>query len=244
MGVALVDRIVGNKRGRFVIASSGIPFILPSSGTIGDNGALSALTALPTTYTSCYMYFPVNTIAAGVAAGWYYVVMASTTAGTIYNNVYTSGIPTIPASPTAFATTGPGAYTQTTSSDIASMVFTVPGGLLGTHGSINIQKDLYCINNANVKSVGTKFNATTMHSTTLTSVQMNFVQLSIKNRGVQNKQVITRNNTNIGGTSTSSNPGYQSIDTSVDFTITEIFNMATATDSIVNEGFTIEAITT
>src|ERR1700693_852831 len=95
------------------VIQNAIPMILPSSGTIGNNGALSALTALPTIYANAYLYFPAGAIVAGSLAGLYYCIMSSTTAGTIYNNTYdtTLGVmPTIPANPVPFVTPGPGAY--------------------------------------------------------------------------------------------------------------------------------------
>src|SRR5690349_20306203 len=65
----------------YVLAQCGIPFIKASSGTMGNNGALSGLTALPTTYAKAFIWLPAGAIAAGVpaAATWYYVQMSSTT---------------------------------------------------------------------------------------------------------------------------------------------------------------------
>lgn len=93
---------------------SNIAFILPSSGSMGDNGALTLTVALAHVYTPAYVYLPANAIVAGSAAGWYYTTFASTTLGTVFNHTYdptVGGVPTVHASPTAFATTGPGAYT-------------------------------------------------------------------------------------------------------------------------------------
>lgn len=141
-----------------------IPVFLQSSGSIGNNGALTAITALPVTYPSIYLYFPVNAIAAGVAAGLYYCVMSSTTAGTIYNNVYDPSLgvlPTIPSSPTAFSTTGPGAYTQTTAADITLVGVTIPGGSMGASGVLDIISSWEsATNNANAKTTKVKIGAT------------------------------------------------------------------------------------
>ena len=52
---------------------SGLPIIMPSSGSIGTNGALTLNTALPQIYANCYMYFPVGAVFAGSAAGLYFV---------------------------------------------------------------------------------------------------------------------------------------------------------------------------
>jgi hypothetical protein len=134
-----------------VIGQTGIPMIVPSSGSIGNNGALSGITALPAVYASCYMYFPASAIFVGSLAGMYYVVMSSNTAGTIYNNAYTGGTPTVPASPTAFVTTGPGAYTQTTSA-VEVLSYTVPANAIGVNGRLEVRGRMSCPNNANSKS--------------------------------------------------------------------------------------------
>ncbi len=100
------------------LVSGGVPVYVPSSGSIANNGALTLTTALPLIYPNVYLYFPANAIAAGSAAGKYYCQMSSTTVGVIFNNTYVSGTPVVPTSPTAFVTTGPGAYTQTISTNI------------------------------------------------------------------------------------------------------------------------------
>lgn len=134
-----------------ILAKSAIPFIHISSGSIGDNGALSGVTALPTTYSGgAYCYFPANAIAAGVGAGWYWTVFSGTQAGTIYNNTYTSGIPAVPASPTAFSTTGPGAYTGDTT-ERAGPTITIPGGAMGANGAV-IARGKYAHTSTNVKT--------------------------------------------------------------------------------------------
>lgn len=129
----------------YTLLSNGIPFVIPSSGTMGNNGALSGITAVPVAYPSAYVYLPANAIQAGSAAGWYYAVFSSTTAATIYNNPYTSGVPTIPGSPTAFASTGPGAYTQTTGAYIPGPQARLGPSSLGVNGIV--RWDVHVTNN-------------------------------------------------------------------------------------------------
>jgi hypothetical protein len=64
--------------------------------------------------------------------------MSSTTAGTVWNNLLSAnldstGAPTIPASPTAFATTGPGAFTGVTSA-VTLLTLTIPAGAMSASG--------------------------------------------------------------------------------------------------------------
>ena len=148
--------LTGNVTGaRGVIAQWAIPFIITSSGSIADNGALTGVTALPATFSAgAYCYFPANAISAGSAAGWYWTKFSSTTAGTIYNSTYTTGIPTA-GTDTAFATTGPGAYVGV----ITEQGITIPvaAGLLGSKGAIIAQIAYGATNNANAKTARLRF---------------------------------------------------------------------------------------
>src|ERR1043165_8686523 len=114
------------------LSTSGIPFIKASSGTMGNNCAISAMTALPRTFSGgAYLWLPAGAIAAGVpaAASWYWFVASSTTAGTCYNSTYTSGTPTA-GTLTAFSTTGPGAFTGSASA-MPGPSLTGPASTLG-----------------------------------------------------------------------------------------------------------------
>lgn len=195
-----------------------IPFFLCSSGTMGNNGAVTGLTALPfeTSYgasPNAYVYMPANAISAGSAAGWYYAVFSSPTACTLYNNVYTSGVPTIPSSPTAFVTTGPGAFTQTTGSFINGPVILIPA--LTSNSVIRLGTFFLTNNSANAKNAshffgGQNIQLNTFSTTTTTTMMADFV---ITNKNATNRQ-FTRV---FSGTSTLSvgTPSPSSVDTSV-----------------------------
>src|SRR5574343_19418 len=165
----LTDGTTGWQAQPIILAQGAVPLIIPSSGSIGDNGALSGIAALPTTFTSAFMYFPTHAISGTSTAGWYYVVMSSTTAGTIYNDVYMSGLPAAPATPTAFATTGPGAFTQTAATDIDMLQISIPANLLGATGSVRVDAPFGIADTATQKTVKAKLSSTvfgTVGSTT------------------------------------------------------------------------------
>lgn len=206
--------------------------VLPSSGTIGNNGALSALTALPTTYAQCYMYFPINAIAAGVAAGMYYVVMSSTTAGTIYNNQYTGGEAGIPANPTAFVTTGPGAYTQTTGAAITLETSTLTGGMMGIDGQLFIYPVWSHNNNANSKIEAITLGGTTVASWTQGATAQASYCVRVSNRMNAARQVVVPNAA-FGASATALT--YLTKDTSADLVLARTAQLAVATDYIVLE---------
>ncbi len=219
-----------------VIGQTGIPMILPSSGSIGNNGALTGITALPATYGACYMYFPANAIVTGSVAGMYFVDMSSNTAGTIYNNAYTGGTPTIPASPTAFVTTGPGAYTQTTSA-VEVLAYTVPAGAMGANGRLEVRGRMSCPNNANIKGLVASFadtnTLTFINNGVTTNLGVEFGN-TIQNRGSEAVQVANATSFgNLGQAGTAALRG--TVDTTLAQTIRFKLVVAVATDYVLLE---------
>lgn len=224
-----------------VIGQTGIPMILPSSGSIGNNGALSGITALPAVYDACYMYFPANAIVAGSVAGMYFVDMSSNTAGTIYNNVYTGGTPTIPASPTAFATTGPGAYTQTTSATEV-LSYTVPAGAMGVNGRLEIRGRMSFPNNGNSKSLAAAFADTStltfINNGATANLGVEFGN-TIQNRGSAAVQVATHASFgNLGQTGTAALRG--TVDTTLAQPLRFKLTIAVATDYALIERLSVD----
>lgn len=215
--------------------------ILPSSGSVGNNGALTGITALPAVYDACYMYFPAGAISAGSVAGMYFVDMSSNTAGTIYNNIYTGGTPTIPASPTAFVTTGPGAYTQvTTATEVLS--YTVPAGAMGANGRLEIRGRMSFPNNANTKSMVATFGDATpltfINNGASTNLGVEFGN-AIANRGVEAVQVANAPSFgNLGQTGTAALRG--TVDTTLAQPLRFKLLLAVATDYALIERLSVD----
>lgn len=146
-------------------AKWGIPFIHLSSGSIGNNGALTGVTALPTTFSNgAWVLLPAGAIAAGVpaAAAWYWCVFSSTTAGTIYNSTYSSGVPGL-GTATAFATTGPGAFTGLVTENNGPSI-SITAGAMGANGMIEVDTYLKAVGAGGGKTIKTKFGATTVYT--------------------------------------------------------------------------------
>ena len=217
-----------------ILAQGGLPIGSPSSGTIGNNGALSAITALPTTYSGgIYLYFPADKIFAGSLAGHYYCVMSSATAGTIYNNTYTGGIPAIPASPTPFVTTGPGAYTQVTT-EITALTLTniVEANSLGIDGALDSSVAYSTAATAGAKTAVIKLAGTSINSLGAAASATAMSQRSItQNRGIATRQH-TRNGSQASSTSQST---HTTIDTTIAMTISISHQLAVATDFMIGE---------
>lgn len=228
---------------RMILSSMQCPIILPSSGSIGNNGALTLTTALPYIIPNCFMYFPANAISAGSAAGLYFVQMTSTTVGTIFNNTYSSGNVTIPASPTAFSTTGPGAYTQTTATDLGGLSLTIPGGLIHSTASLDVETFYAYPNGAGAKNPKSTFGGTQIRNISVTTTNVFTDRYILKNLGATNSQYM-----NIAATGASPygtlNQASQlfNIDMTTDQTLATTIRIATATDFLMIMNSMISAI--
>ena len=237
---------VGMRNVPSVLGQSHIPFILVSSGSMGDNGALSAVTTLPATYPSAYVYLPTGAITAASTAGWYYTVFSSATAGTVYNNTYTAGTPTIPASPTPFVVTGPvgGTFTQTTASLITAYSLNIPGNTLGTNGAIRAAQSYSYASSANAKTVKNYYSSYALftNANSTSGDQGGSFLAGFSNRQATNVQVTAFGNAagglGIGATS----PLIGGIDSTANQNYTVQMQLVNASDFIVNESITVELI--
>ncbi len=226
-----------------------LPLIIPSSGTMGANGALTALTALPFQFLSCYMYFPAGKVFSGSAAGFYYAVMTSTTAATVKNNVYVPGTPAvIPGSPLAVTDAGPGAYTQTTGNDIALVSTSIAANALGINGALRLLAQFEYANDANNKIIKANLGGTI--AATFLSGGTSFLSyqattsgrqplLMVRNQAATNVQVST--NTLDTGPGAAA-PVRGTIDTTASQNFILSGQLAVATDYIVLEGATLEKL--
>lgn len=222
-----------------VLAQSAIPFVLPSSGTFtGGTGALSGLTALPTTYSGgCFMYFPAG---AGLpqGAGWYWTIMSSTTAGTVYNNVYSSGNPKLASPGYATAgtaiTSGATSYTQTTS-EIVSVQITLPGGSMGPNGQLHITSLWSCNNAGGNRTARTEIGGNTLYALNLTSVAGYGQYGVVANRNSQAAQVCAYGNNGLPGQAGALT--YATHNTAADLTLNFSQTLPAATDYLTLEHF-------
>jgi len=223
------------ENGSVVLGTSGVPSGVAPTGSVAGNGALTLGTALNTTYDlGVFLYFPAGAVYAGSAAGSYWCVMSSTTLGTIYGDVLGTGWPStsVPASPTAIVAAGPGAYTGSTS-EITVATLTVRGGCMGDNGQIQMSIKDARINNANLKTVRTRFAGTNLgfaNSATNASAITNV--MTVTNAGSASRQFsVLGISDSLGGTVTA--PTYDSVNTAVDFALTITEQLAVATDYVV-----------
>lgn len=231
----------------YVLAQWTVPVIVASSGSMGNNGAVTGLTALDRTYSSgAWLGLPASAIAAGVpaAAGFYWFVGSSTTAGTVYNSTWAgTGVPTAGVT-TAFVTTGPGAFAGSTAEFIAATV-TVP--VLAANSSMEIDTLWHVTNNANTKTnrirlgasgAGTGGTAMVANSPASTFAQQD--KRIIRNANATNAQLCLQSTATLGIGNSGSGMTTAAIDTSLG-TAQLVFTLqhATATDNHGLEGATV-----
>jgi hypothetical protein len=230
----------------FLAHQWGIPVILPSSGSIGNNGALTLTTALPAIYASAWMYFPANAISAGSAAGTYYVQMSSTTVGTIYNNLLAAGTApsSVPSSPTAFSTTGPGAYTQTTSGVVSMFSVPIIGGAMGANGSLRFKGAWLRPSNANSITSTILLGGTAICFVSQTNQIWIGYERTLRNMGDQAKQfsLQTSSNAQTDASLSSAAAVFPTINTAVTQQLAFTFFIGTATDYLIMAGITVEIL--
>lgn len=229
-----------------VLSQGGVPTGIGPSGSFANNGVWTAGTALPTTYSGgCYLYFPANTIGAGVPAGLYYTVMSSTTVGTVYNNTYTSGVPLPPSSPTAFVTTGPGAYTQSTA-ELTINTITVPGDSMGANGSLRYGSKVSVNSSANAKTVNVKYGGTTMLNGTTSTAGVSSFRFQngiIGNQNATNKQVGEAGGSFGGANGVNSGTiARGTVDSTTDQSLTVTATLGVATEYVILESSLIEVM--
>ena len=145
------------------IACIGTPFVIPPgdgsttglqfTGTAGDFTLSAAiLTNAWNALKGCWCYMPSGFGRSGYAAGWYWAIFSSDTAGVLYADTYVSGRPTRDFSPAAFPVNLSGWLTQTTSEITGPTGFTLRGGMIGPNGVIKSHVRI-CGNTTGTKTI-------------------------------------------------------------------------------------------
>lgn len=220
---------------RRVLGSQGIPCIIMPTGTITAGGVLTSGTALALTYPRAWVYLAAGTVVDG-SAGWYYAVGSSTTVFQVYTAYQaTMDKPYIPDTLTAAVGVG-GAYTGVTSAvSLGSVV--VPADTLGSFGAVEIVGLAAWPNNANNKTLATRFGGSTVLSTDSTTTLGMTVRKKVQNRAT-NAQVIHA--VAETGAAVATSPSLLAIDTTADVVVDVAGTMAVATDYMVLESFSVE----
>lgn len=233
-GIALAD-------GSFLAASrvwsSGLPFVMPSSGTVNNTaGSITVTTAFDYVIGPSYTFFPANALFASSPAGWYYTVWTAATICTVYANTYSNGVPQIPATPTPLTTVA-GAYTQATGFDVVGPNVVILGNTMGNSGMVEWQRMVNNSNSAGQKIYNTFFGGVNFQGTTQTTNPKEAAAGSLKNRGRKTAQIGA--NAAHGDSGNASTLPKLSIDSSQNQILSMGIQIATATDYAIIESFAI-----
>ena len=190
------------------IAAIGVPFcILPGDGSTtglqftGSAGAFTLSAAILTNawnaLKGCWCYMPSGFGRSGYAAGWYWAVFSSDTAGVLYSDNYVSGRPVRNFSPTAFPVNLNGWLTQTTAEVTGPTGFTLRGGSMGPNGCLKS----HFRSSGNL--TGTKTFKGYLGSSVFSSIAPTVnptteIITSFCNQGVANAQLVSGINSNAG----------------------------------------------
>ncbi len=255
-GGLLVTPLLGSSglndvtRGIRNIFQSGIPFWMPP----GDGGAtglsfsgvrgvfaLSAAAPMADAWgmlsTGGYAYMPAGS--GGLAAGWYWCVMTSATAGELYTEMHVPGSnpPAFITSPTALPNCSAGRITQVTT-EVTAVSLTMPGGSMGPNGMFESVKKWVCSSTGGNKSFAVRVANTLVFKTTPISTNNNqIVRATRQNMGTQSHQCGNRIATALsawdaGASATTYFAGDDtSINTAVDCTVAFTMQNAVNTDS-------------
>jgi hypothetical protein len=225
------------------LGEAGIPVMVANTGTIATNGTVTLGTALPTTYAAAFCYFPASAVSGDATGGIYYVVFSSTTVGVVYAGKYgvANGVgavafqPVIPSG-TLTAVTGSNSSFTGSTTETTLINVSLPAGALGNNGQVRITSNWACNNSAGAKTGKNYLGASAVGSSSSYTTSTGGSSMnSVRNRGVLNVQTSQL----IGGASTGASV-YTTIDTSASAAISITGTVATATDYIILEGYTIE----
>lgn len=242
-GTVTASQVTGIER---VLAQWGVPCILASSGTMGNNGAISGMTALPRVYSGgAWLYLPAGAVAAGVPSSATYVwfVASSTTAGTVYNSTWDgTGIPAL-GTTTAYSTTGPGAFTGISSGQIVTATVTIPANAMGPNGTVRAE-----FQGGNNTAAGNKIfriryagaAGTIYFSATQSTSEAGIGRFDLQNQGVAASQVGSGFLVNGAAAITGSIPVYGSVDSTASGGLVFSMEKATATNHVILEGATVK----
>ena len=238
-GTVTAPEVVGIER---VVASWGVPVALASSGTMGNNGAASAMTAMPTIYSAgIWLYIPAGAIAAGepATAAYRWFKGSSTTAGTFYNSSWDgTGVPPL-GTDTAYATTGPGAFTGVAAGEIAAGSVSIGAADIGANGALTIDAIATINTAAGNKIFRIDLGGTDIFSQTAATNTSGLVHVVAFNGGAANRQKIAALWAN-GASLVTAAPTYASVDTSGATTLSFTLEKNTATNHAIWEGATVK----
>jgi hypothetical protein len=216
--------------GQCTLDISGTGYGIMPSGTIstGASGHFVSGTALPHTYSEgLWMYIVSPSTTPALTAGFYWCVFSTTAICTIYQNGPGSA---------AYDFSVGGATTGSTA-EITFSNADLPGGILGESGQLLWDMTYSQSGSANVKTTRVKINT----SNVVVYQNTNPGQVAISNNGtITSSGKNAQYGKSIIGAILTSAINRTAEDTSVDFTVSHTYQMASATDYIIRHSWRLD----
>lgn len=229
--------------GNLALYANSVPVGIAQSGTVAANGTITFATALPGNYPNgIWLYFPagaINTPAGGAAFYYCTSVAASTTNFQVTTaSPVTAPFNVPPTVPTGFANAvgSAGAYTGATT-EISALSYTVKADLLGLYRGLTYQERVSVNNNADAKTVRTKFGGATLYSVSAASVTGTGVLATVSNRGSAGQQLFSNG---AADSAFNSSSGYTAQDTTTAQNLLVTLQNGVAANNLILESLFID----
>ena len=250
------------------LGQSNLPMILPGAAATsitvanGTNVAasLTTMATMPawTSNQGVYVFLPVGALATSVpaAAGYFYGVVASTSAINVYNNPYhgvsqsgTGGTPTIPTTLNTWASITNGGITPTTGTYEVGYQYQVPGGtVIGINDGLRITSG-YSFSGAASElwqlyagTAGTTSDTGVHNDSNVTTNLASAEIIYMRNRGINTSQVWPPLDGKSGLLAAAVSAAYTTLNTANPFYLSFAIRIANVTNYIAFESVCIELI--
>lgn len=127
-----------------------------------------------------------------------------------------------------------------TTSETTLVTITIPGSAMGPNGSLRIMPITSCTNNANAKTFRIRVAGNSVQSVSLANAAGFQTMTIIRNRNSASSQMIHQSSTAFSATGTAMVT--TAVDTNSDFQITITGQLATSTDTLTVEGYSVEIL--
>lgn len=244
-----------NTTGVMILAKGNIPMVIPPSGSVDATGGANATITFSggaafneTLAEGCFMYLPAGGAYNASVAGWYYVVMNSTSSGTVYNNLWLASSLATPQTPAALnaitSGRGPTAYTTPLNSQLPMVRLNILGGTLGPYGRLQFHTVFTNSNSAQTKQIIADFGGYTFYQNSPTTVTFQPAVFGFVNQGKVDRQKAIHSDYGAGQTPATTTLNKGNVNTNNDLTLELRGLVATggATDWLIMQNFRLELV--
>lgn len=174
-----------------LLGKSSVVIGIAPTFTGGASGAVTFGTALPRSGIKGFFYYAAASLETDQQAGFYWTEFTTTTAGTVYDNLYTPGTPPVrPATLTEFPDVIPGGTGVSHATDtVVAFQVSIPKDLMSDDGMLVSTTQLENNNHADDKELQVKLGAALLQTVTATTTTSTPVATRVWNTGADDEQM-------------------------------------------------------